>query len=93
MKHFQNTDDLNLTIKETIKWQISFTLKDPKQLLKIALLSLIESSRKDPRSFYALCYNKENNATTLGGHSQTIGYDDHFYSAPSPEEQLLDPDF
>src|SRR5919106_255686 len=54
VKHFQNTDDSYLLIKETIKREISFILKDPKQLLKKALLSLIESSRKDPRSFYAL---------------------------------------
>ena len=93
VKHFQNTDDSYLLIKETIKREISFILKDPKQLLKKALLSLIESSRKDPRSFYALCYNKNNVTTTSAGHSQTIGYDDHFYSATSSEEQFLHPDF
>jgi hypothetical protein len=54
---------------------------------------LIESSRKDPRSFYALCYNKNNIATTSEGHSQTIGYDDQFHYPSYTDTQLLHPDF
>ena len=68
VKHFQNTDDSYLLIKETIKREISFILKDPKQLLKIALLSLIESSRKDPRVFMLCVITR----ITLQQHQQVI---------------------
>ena len=93
MKHFQNTDDSYLTIKETIKREVSLILKDPKELLKIALLSLIESSRKDPRRFYALCYNKDTSETRSAGQTQSIGYDDQFHYPSYTDSQLLHPDF
>jgi hypothetical protein len=53
----QNNKEEYLKIKETIKREVSYILKDPRQLLRIALISLIISSRKDPNIFHALYYN------------------------------------
>jgi hypothetical protein len=76
---FQGNNEVYLKIKDTIKQEIEYTLSDPRQLLKIALVSLIESSRKDPRRFYALYYNKDITAETLAGQaSSTISYDGQY---------------
>jgi hypothetical protein len=54
---FLDTNEVYLKIKETIKQEILYTLKNPRQLVRIALISLILSSRKDPNNFHALYYN------------------------------------
>ena len=51
IEYFQGNNEIYIKIKDSIKQKIEYTLADPRQLLKIALVSLIESSRIDPRSF------------------------------------------
>jgi hypothetical protein len=57
VESFQDNNEAYLKIKETIKREVSYVLKDPRQLLRIALISLIITSRKDPNKFHALYYN------------------------------------
>lgn len=57
VESFQDNNEAYLKIIETIKREVSYILKDPRQLLRIALISLIISSRKDPNNFHALYYN------------------------------------
>jgi hypothetical protein len=51
-----NNEGYIIKIKQTIKREVESTLADHRQLLKLALVSLIESLRKDPRKFHALYY-------------------------------------
>jgi hypothetical protein len=52
-----NNEGYIIKIKQTIKREVESTLADHRQLLKLALVSLIESLRKDPGKFHALYYN------------------------------------
>jgi hypothetical protein len=57
VESFQDNNEAYLKIKEIIKREVPYILKDPRQLLKIALISLIISSRKDPNNFHAMYYD------------------------------------
>src|SRR5918995_2562556 len=86
---FQKNNDVYLKIKETIKLEVKRILTNPRQLLSTALVSLIESSRIDPRKFSALCYNKDITTTTT---SSTIDNSQYDYES-SMNEQLLPLDY
>jgi chromosome segregation ATPase len=57
VERFRNNDETYATIKEMVKEQIESVLASPRQLLRLALVSMIESSRKNPSMFQALHYN------------------------------------
>jgi hypothetical protein len=54
---FRNNDETYTLIKEMVKKQIENALASPRQLLRLAIMSMIESSRKNPSMFQALRYN------------------------------------
>jgi hypothetical protein len=81
---FQKNNNAYLRIKETIKLEVKRILTNPRQLLSTALVSLIESSRIDPRKFSALCYNKDITTTT----SSTIDNSQYDYESSMNEELL-----
>jgi hypothetical protein len=57
VEQFRNNDETYTKIKEMVKEQFEGALASPRQLLKLALVSMIESSRKNPSIFQALHYN------------------------------------
>src|SRR5215211_1901453 len=81
---FQKNNNAYFRIKETIKLEVKHILTNPRQLLSTALVSLIESSRIDPRKFSALCYNKDITTTT----SSTIDNSQYDYESSMNEELL-----
>jgi hypothetical protein len=57
VEQFRKNDETYTKIKEMVKEQFEGALASPRQLLKLALVSMIESSRKNPSMFQALHYN------------------------------------
>jgi hypothetical protein len=53
----QPTNETCIKIKQIVKQEIESIIPDPKKLLKLALASIFESSRKHPGKFQALYYN------------------------------------
>ena len=77
--NFQNNNEEYAKIKKTVEEKASSVLLDRKNLLKLALLSLTESMRKDPDKFNAFifCDNKSSSSTT-----QTRGYSQYYDTVP-----------
>jgi hypothetical protein len=82
--NFQNNDEGYIKIKNTAEEKVISILSDRKMLLKLALLSLTESMRKDPDKFNAFifCDNKSSSSTT-----QTRGYSQYYDTVPYERRQ------
>jgi hypothetical protein len=76
---FQDNNEEYVKIKQTVKREVEITMADRRQLLKLAVLSIFESLRKDPRKFYALYYNMSFSSSAKSSSSsfspKTTGYD------------------
>ncbi|MGA9169441.1 MAG: hypothetical protein WBZ20_04765, partial [Nitrososphaeraceae archaeon] len=85
VKHFENNNEVYyIKIRKTVEEKVHSVLSDRKMLLRLALLSLTESMRKDPDKFNAFifCDNKSSSSTT-----QTRGYSQHYDTAPYGQQQ------
>ena len=51
VKYFENNNEEYIKIRKTIEEKVHSILSDRKMLLKLALLSLTESMRKDPDKY------------------------------------------
>ena len=82
--NFQNNNEEYAKIKKTVEEKVVSILSDKKMLLKLALLSLTESMRKDPDKFNAFifCDNKSSCSTT-----QTRGYSQYYDTVPYGRQQ------
>jgi hypothetical protein len=69
--NFQNNDEGHIKIRNTVEQKVHSILSDKKTLLKLALLSLIESMRNNPDKYNALIF-----CDTL--RIQTTGYSDYY---------------
>ena len=78
IKHFENNNEEYLNIRKTVEEKVNSILSDSKMLLKLALLSLSESMKKDPDKFNAFifCDNKSSFSTP-----QTRGYSQYYDTA------------
>ena len=85
VKHFENSNEVYyLKIRKTVEEKVISILSNSKMLLKLALLSLTESMRKDPEKFNAFifCDNKYSSLTT-----QTRGYSQYYDTVPYGQQQ------
>jgi hypothetical protein len=71
---FQNYNETYLQIKQTVKREVEIAFANRRQLVRLTLLSLIESMRKDPRKFYALYYNMSTSSSAKSPSSSMTGY-------------------
>jgi hypothetical protein len=70
VKHFENSNEVYyIKIRKTVEEKVNSILSNSKMLLKLAVLSLIESIRNDPDKYSALifCDNKSSSSTTHAG--------------------------
>ena len=89
---FKNNNGEYVKVKENIKQEIENNLTNPKRLLRLALLALIVSLRKDPNKFQLLYYQILTEATTtLTSPSQvsTPSYDSLNRTVSYMNEQCL----
>ena len=84
VKHFENSNEVYIKIRKTVEEKVISILSDRKMLLKLALLSLTESMRKDPEKYNAFifCDNKSSYSTT-----QTRGYSQYYDTVPYGQQQ------
>ena len=79
VRQFENSNEGYVKIRKTVEEKLASILSDVKPLLRIALLSLTESMRKDPSNYSSLIYHNT---------SSTADYSDQYYSADSSGQQL-----
>ena len=84
VKHFENSSEVCIKIRNTVEEKVRSVLSDRRMLLKLALLSLTESIRKDSDKFNAFmfCDNKSPSSTT-----QTRGYSQYYDTVPYGRRQ------
>ena len=63
VRHFENNNEEFLKIRRIIEDRVHSTLSHSKSLLKYALLSLVESMKKDPAKNNSLIYNDIHSST------------------------------
>ena len=65
VKHFENSNEVYyIKIRKTVEEKVISILSDTKMLLKLALLSLTESMRKDPDKYISLIYHNNTYSDT-----------------------------
>jgi chromosome segregation ATPase len=91
---FKSNSTEYAAIKENVKQEVENTLMNPKKLMRLALLALIESLRKDTDKFQSLYYEMSTDiiATTLS-QSLTPSYDSQNYSVSNLDKQYLSQDY
>jgi hypothetical protein len=82
--NFQNNNEEYIKIRNTAEEKVHNVLSDRRMLLKVALLSLTESMRKDPDKFNAYIFydNKSSSSTT-----QRRGYGQYSDTVPFGQQQ------
>ena len=73
--NFQNNDEEYNKIRNTVEEKVVSILSDKKMLLKLALLSLTESMRKDPDRYDALIYHNKLPTAASVNHSSNRYYE------------------
>jgi transposase len=90
---FQNNNEIYLQIKQTVKREVEIAFANRRQLLRLTLVSLIESLRRDPRKFYALYYNMSSSSSAKSPSSssssspKTTGIQQQYDYVPFMNEQ------
>ena len=82
VRYFENNNEEYIKIRKTIEEKVRNILSDAKPLLRIALLSLTESMRKDPSKYSSLIYHNT---------SSTADYSGQYYSTDSYGQQQQHP--
>ena len=82
VKHFENNNEVYIKIRKTVEEKVINILSDRRMLLKLALLSLTESIRKNPDKYISLIYQNipQNAASTDYSSNQyyeTASYGQH----------------
>jgi hypothetical protein len=76
VRHFENNNEGYLEIRKIAEEKVHSALSDSKVILKYAMLSLVESMKKDPDKFTSLIYNDKYSST-----SSTSDYVSQFHAA------------
>jgi predicted metal-dependent hydrolase len=63
VRAFQNNNEEYIKIRNTVEEKVNSILSDKKMVLKLALLSLTESMRKDPDKYSHLIHNNNTSST------------------------------
>ena len=83
VKHFENSNEAYyIKIRKTVEEKVISILSNSKMLLKLALLSLTESMRKDPDKYSQLIYHNTPPTAASSGYSSN-----QYYGTASSEQQ------
>jgi hypothetical protein len=80
---FQNDNEGYIKIRNTVEEKVVSILSDKKMLLKLALLSLTESMRKNPNKYSHLIYNNNTSSTPR---TQATDYDTDYGQKQYPSQ-------
>jgi hypothetical protein len=79
VRYFENNNEEYVKIRKTIEEKVRNILSDAKPLLRIALLSLTESIRKDPDKYSSLVFKSSSSSTA----TPATDYRSQYYDAAS----------
>ena len=84
-------NESRIKVKQIVKEEIKSIVPNPRMLLKIALASLFESSRKNPGQFHALYYNTPSHISVeqILSESSTIQSASRYHIGEIEDESLL----
>jgi hypothetical protein len=89
VRQFENSNEGYVKIRKTVEEKVVSILSDAKPLLRIALLSLAESMRKDPDKYSSLIYH--NNTSSTADHSgQYYSSDSYGQQQQYPSQDYID---
>jgi hypothetical protein len=91
MTYFKDNSEEYSKIKDTIKREVESVMTDPKQILLLALRSVVESARKESSKFTALVYNFP--SPNALGQSPAAFADNQYGYAPYMDEQYLSSEY
>ena len=72
---FEDNNETYLAIRKTVEVKVNGILSDGKMLLKLAILSLVESMRNNPDKFISLLYRNVPSSTTDYSGQYSASYD------------------
>lgn len=78
VRHFENNNEEYIKIKNTVEEKVHNVLSDRRMVLKLALLSLTESIRKEPDKYSQLIYHNT---------PSTANYNSQYYDTASYGQQ------
>lgn len=84
---FKNNNVEYIKAKENIKQEVESNLTNPKQLVRLTLLALIESLRKDPTKFQLLYYQMSTDIMATPSQLLTKSYSSQNYSISNMNEK------
>jgi hypothetical protein len=89
VRHFENNNEEFLKIGRIVEDRVHSTLSHSKGLLKYALLSLVESMKKDPAKYNSLIYNDihSSTSTTVYGSQYYAAFDTHGQQQQYPSSE------
>jgi len=91
VRYFENNNEEYVKIRNTVEQKVQSILSDRRMVLKLALLSLIESMRKDQDKYSHLIHNNNTSSTPR---TQATGYNTASYGQqqqyPSEFDMLLE---
>lgn len=98
IEYFRSNNAEYVKIKENVKQKVENNLTNPKKLLRLTLLALIESLRSDTSKFQVLYYQMSTETTTMPialsqSQSLTPSYGSQNYSVSNMDEQYLSQDY
>ena len=68
--NFQDNNEGYIKIRRTVEAKVHSALSDRKVLLKLTLLSLTESMRKDPQKYSSLIYHNRSDTSNIDNRLQ-----------------------
>jgi hypothetical protein len=86
--NFQNNNEEYIKIRNTVEEKVHNILSDRKMLLKLALLSLTESMRKDPDKYSTLIFNNTSSSTT-----SAADYNSQYHAISYGHQQYTSQDY
>jgi hypothetical protein len=93
VRQFQNNNEEYVKIKKTVEEKVQSILSDQKMVLKLALLSLIESMRKDPDKYSRLIYHNTPSAANYNSQcydTDSYGQQQQQYPSHAYTDMLLE---
>jgi hypothetical protein len=93
VRHFENNNEEYAKIKKTVEEKVRSILSDQKMVLKLGLLSLIESMRKEPDKYSQVIYHNTSSAANYNSQdyvAASYGQQQQQYPSHAYTDMLLE---
>jgi hypothetical protein len=90
VRQFENSNEVYIKIRKTVEEKVISILLDAKPILRIALLSLTESMRKDPSKYSSLIYHNNTSSTANYSGQYHSSADSYGQQQQYPSQDYID---